>query len=477
MSSAQDRFVVFALLIAESAWLFALIGILGLMLGGAGSPLDWLAVLAVLTASMIVARFLQALLMPTIMAYAFQMLAGIVVIYLTIGSQVNLTFQGIDLSWLANISSEYAPEGYRVRAVFGSLLSAAIWWRGGQVGAAPFPTESLATSFKIGIIVMAVAAVIDVVHSADLNIFPVMFVFFAAGLIGLSIGHILPASSKQWQQRAWTRVIGGVVSGVVVMGLLFSLLQRTALSFITTPIIFLLNILATVVFFLIIIPIAFIVDFLTQLLFRILMRFAPENVDNQLLDPALGLGEQLRALQEGAPEEPVASLLLQIGQWTLVAIIIIVALLILARAYKRKQRDRNIVDESTRESVMEEADVAYDLAKLLYNFVPSRFRRRRAHQAYRLPDDERSIVDVFRIYFGLLTLAEKKGQRKPPQATPSEYESTLEGMFPRDLDLVRESTSAFVRACYGHHPASREQIEEMRTSLERTASGKAPKES
>ena len=468
MSSAQNRLVVFALLIAESAWLFALIGILGLMLGGDGSPLHWLAVLAVLTTSMIVARFLQALLMPTIMAYAFQMLAGIVVIYVTIASQVNPTFQGIDLSWLANIGSEYAPEGYRVRAVFGSLLSAAIWWRGGRVGADPFPTESLTTSFKIGVIVMSVAAVVDVVHSADLNIFPIMFVFFAAGLIGLSIGHILLSSSKQWGQTAWTRVIGGIVSGIVVMGLLFSLLQRNVLSFITTPIIFMLNVLATVVFFVIIIPVAYVVDFLVKLILSI----APENVE--LFEPPESFGEQLRALQEDATDEPVASLLLQVGQWTLVAIIVIVALLILARAYKRKQRDKEIDDESTRESVMGEADVTYDLAKLLYKFVPSRLTRKRSRRAYRLPDDERSIVDVFRIYFGLLTLAEKKGQRRPPQATPLEYRSTLEELFPRDL--VRESTSAFVRACYGHHPVSRELLEEMRSSLEREASGKAPKE-
>ena len=73
--------------------------------------------------------------MPTIMAYAFQMLAGMVIIYLVIGSQVNLAFQGIDLSWLANINSEFAPEGYKLRAVFGSLLSTVIWWRGGRVGA------------------------------------------------------------------------------------------------------------------------------------------------------------------------------------------------------------------------------------------------------------------------------------------------------------------------------------------------------
>lgn len=474
MSSAQDRLVVFALLIAESAWIFAFIGVLGLMLGGDGSPLDWLAVLAVLTTSMFVARFLQALLMPTIMAYAFQMLAGIFVIYLTIGSQVHPTFQGIDLSWLVNLNSEFSPEGYKIRAVLGSLLSAAVWWRGGQVGAAAFPTESLTTSFKIGMIVMALAAVVDVAHPADLNIFPVMFIFFAAGLIGLSIGHILPSSSKQWERKAWTRVIGVVVLAIVVMGLLFSLLQRNALSIITTPVFFVLNILATVVFFVIIIPIAYIVDILTRLLFRLFANFAPENVENQLLNPGDSLSEQLRALQEGRPEQPVASLLLQIGQWALVAIIIFAALYILARAYKRKERDREVVDESTRESVMEEADVAYDLAKLLFNFLPGRLRRRRPHKDYRLPDDERSIVDVFRIYFGLLTLAEKKGRRKPSHATPSEYQSTLEELFPRDL--VRDSTHAFVQACYGHHPASREQIEDMRTSLERAASGKSPKE-
>ena len=131
------------------------------------------------------------------------------------------------------------------------------------------------------------------------------------------------------------------------MGLLFSLLQRNALSIITTPVFFVLNILATVVFFVIIIPIAYIVDILTRLLFRLFANFAPENAENQLLNPNDSLSEQLRALQEGRPEQPVASLLLQIGQWALVAIIIFAALYILARAYKRKQRDREIVDDST----------------------------------------------------------------------------------------------------------------------------------
>ena len=69
---------------------------------------------------------------------------------------------------------------------------------------------------------------------------------------------------------------------------------------------------------------------------------------------------------------------------------------------------------------------------------------------------------------GLLTLAEERGYPRPTSETPTEYQKTLEMVFP--AELVRSVTAAFVRACYGHHPAPRQQIEEMRVSVERLAS-------
>ena len=73
-------------------------------------------------------------------------------------------------------------------------------------------------------------------------------------------------------------------------------------------------------------------------------------------------------------------------------------------------------------------------------------------------------MDVFRLYFGMLLLAENKGYRRGPSQTAGEYQRTLEEVFP--ANIVGAITAAFDRACYGRHPAPREQIDEMRTALD-----------
>ena len=62
-----------------------------------------------------------------------------------------------------------------------------------------------------------------------------MFAFFAAGLVGLSIAHILPAVGGPHDRQTWVRTIGMVVGGVMIVGLLLSLLHRGVLTFISTP--------------------------------------------------------------------------------------------------------------------------------------------------------------------------------------------------------------------------------------------------
>ena len=92
--------------------------------------------------------------------------------------------------------------------------------------------------------------------------------------------------------------------------------------------------------------------------------------------------------------------------------------------------------------------------------------RQQSHLRHlKIPDDEAGIVDVFRLYFGMLLLADKGGHPRGLAQTAGEYEQTLEGIFP--TGLVRTITAAFNRACYGRHPAPPEQIAEMRTALER----------
>ena len=456
--SLQDKLVAAATALCESAWLFALLGMLGILLAQDGSPLSLGAVLALIGLSMLTARLLQMVLMPVQLAYAIQLAMGVAVIIIAVGAQVNPD-GGFELGWIATVARGADIEGYTFRASVGSILGAVLWWRGGMIAASEFPVESLTSSFRIGLLVLAVAAVVDVAHPADLQVFGAMMLFFAAGLVGLGAGRLLPASRQAMRERAWPKVIGGLVVVIVALGLMFSLLRRDVLEYISRPALVVLELLGTVVFYVIIVPIAFVVGAITQGLLTVLGWFASEEATSQ----APNLGAELLELREQADGEvnEVLAAVVQMAQWTLVALLVAVALFVIAAAFRRRLSWRLVQAEGERESVREGADAGDDLKRLLLDLLPARFRRKRESDTLRLPDDEADVVEVFRVYFGLLSMAERQGFPKPAHATPFEYQSTLEQLFPRRL--ARDATSAFVRACYGHRAPPPADVDALRT--------------
>ena len=461
MYSARDRFVVAAILLSESAWLYALIALPGLAARGDGATLSWLAVLAITGSSFMVARGLQFVALPVPASNAIQMLAGAMALYFTLGTQASIGVSGLDLGWIGSLHSDGAP----LMAALGGLFGVALWWWGGRLASVDNPVERLEASFRLGVMAMAIGAVFDMFHEADLRVFPLMFLFFASGLTGLAVGHRLPATRRAVDEAAWSRIIGVVVSAVLVSGLLFSLLQRNVLSLVGGALLAVPKGLALVVLYVVIFPISYVVIWIMETIRGLFGE--PEVRELQEQIESGGLMESVREVVEGAEKQGPGAWV-QVLQWTLVALLIVVVLYILGRAFRRRLAGREARETGTRESVKEDANPAFDLANLLFNLIPDRFRRATLRRSFRLPDDEPGIVDAFRVYFGMLTLAEERGFPRPPTETPQEYQRTLEQVFPRDL--VGRATAAFTRACYGHHPASPEQIEEMRTSLEHLAS-------
>ena len=96
--------------------------------------------------------------------------------------------------------------------------------------------------------------------------------------------------------------------------------------------------------------------------------------------------------------------------------------------------------------------------------IPDRLRRRKSARGLRLPDDDPRVVEVFRLYFGMLSAAAAKGMPRGESETPGEYQATLAKAFPSGL--ARAATAAFNRACYGREPTSAERIAEMRREME-----------
>ena len=461
MSLTQDRLVAAATVLAESVWLYAVLALVGLLFGRGGSPLSWIAVLAILTTSFVVARTLAFIRMPATVAYAAQMVAGVLALYLTLATQVPTEPPGAGLGWAGALASGRGAEGSAAVAVLGAVFGVGLWWRGGRLVSPYYPVEDLGGSFRLGVAVLAVAAVVDMFHSVDLNIFPLMFLFFAAALAGLGAGHIVPASRKSEQKMHWARLTGGVVALVLMVGFLFSLLRESVLSFLSGPALAVLNALATVVFYVVMVPLGFLVGLLMKGVWSFIRWISGGQRGEQPLETLDDWGETLLNLQEQAGEG--SHMLLHVMQWTLLAIAVLVALYLLSRAFRRRIRWRRMQTEGTREPVAEDADPAADMAQLLLNLIRRRSRRSKPRHAYALPEDEPGVVEVFRVYFGLVALAEERGFPRPPHETPTEFQRTLERLFPPRV--VRTVTTFFNRACYGHHPAPLDQILEMRASV------------
>ena len=153
-------------------------------------------------------------------------------------------------------------------------------------------------------------------------------------------------------------------------------------------------------------PLVFVLEFLISAFFDLLRRFAGEPPEGEQ-ELAIGPGEMFgQFAEQGDPSEP--SLWLQILAGIVVALVVAGILLILARAFRRNVRWRRVDEEGERESLYGDFDPTMDLARLLFGLLQQRFRRRRTDTSLRLPDDEQNIVDVFRIYFGMLTIAESR---------------------------------------------------------------------
>ena len=439
--------------VSESAWLYALFGVAGIAVGGGGSPLGWVAVLAILVCALVVARSLQAVVLPVMVAYLLQMVAGVIVIYLTVGTQVPIETGNIDLGWVGTLASGPDIEGYTFRGAAGGVFGVLLWWRGGRIGATDYPTEALAASFRLGILALALATIVDVVSSADLNVFPMIFIFFAGGLAGLSVGRLFVGSQTTAGVKTWTRVIAGVVSVVLLTGLAVSLLRKEVLRFITDPALEVFGLLATVVFYVFVVPVAFVVNAIMRVVGRVA---AAEPV--QIEGDAPGFAEQF-VREEGPPPGYI-----DIIEWFLLAVLVLAVLYLLARAYRRRQRGGPLETVPMRESVREGADPTYDLANLLFNLLPSGLKSRRLKRELEPPEGDPGIVEAFRIYYRLLTRANAKGVVRAPSETVVEYQGSLETVFPERL--VRMATEAFNGACYGDRPASPEQIGEMRLLME-----------
>ncbi|MCY4528428.1 MAG: DUF4129 domain-containing protein [Chloroflexi bacterium] len=461
MPLRQDRVVLTAHVVAESAWVFALAGIIGTFADFDSSPLSWYGVAGVLGLSVLLSRLTPRKGENVEVLYALMAVLGLMVVYVAVALHVEpgQIRPAWPLDWLIND----AAGGYTSRGVFGAILGALLWWRGTRVASNEFPTDDLAFTFRVGMVVLVVALIFDLNTDVSLSTFPMVFLFFGSSLIGLSAGHLLEESRRSADDRTWLKAIGATVAAITTFGLLIALINRGVLSFLAKPATVALEALFRGILWGIIAPIAFFFDVIVSWLISFLNLFQGEREQppEEEINPEIqGFLQTLQEEQEAASEG--ITLLLQIIEFALVAIVVAIVVLVLGKAFRRVLRGRARSTEGQRDSVAQDANPVMDVAKLALRLVPDVLKRP-PRKGYRVPDGPPGIVDAFRLYYDMLDTAEEHGITRRKHDTPTEFQGRVEGTFPDDV--VRPSTESFNLAIYADVPADRSVIRRLRQGL------------
>ena len=464
MISGQHRIVLACLAITESASVYAVLALLGAAAGYGASPMNLPAILAILVMALVVSRMLLYIAMPDWTALAIHTGIGVLVIWAVVATQASES--GVAFGWVGwGFSSSPLADGNAFRAIIGGVTSVYLWRRGAHFAGLQSPVLSLGSGFRAGVVIMTTAAIVDAVIEADLNIYSVMFAFLAAALAGLGIGRLLPPSPETEHAKTWPKVIGAVVTGVVLTGLFVGLVQNAFLSQASRLAISTLGLMIDwVVKYLllaILYPLAYLVGLLVSGLTRLFSVDEPREPvpREQEQAPIDSFLEEFRE-QVGEPDQ--SFLIFDILEYIVVAVLVLAVAFLLVRAFRRRVRTRILYEAGDRESVSVGRSPAYDAASLLLGLLPGWMTRKRA-AGYRLPDGPSGLVDAFRLYYRMLELAGRKGVQREPYETPGELRRRLSGVLP--AGLVRQVTAAFERACYGGMPSPAPALAEMRAAL------------
>jgi hypothetical protein len=371
LSLAQSRLVLAATVVVESAWLHAALGMMFLV-GGADSPIGWGGIVAALGLTAAVSRITLTSNLTPALSRSSSLLLGAAVVYFVIGSQVGGDSFGLDLAWPwhdIGATSQAGSELYPSRAFWGGIVVLALWWRGVNLATTRNWPDTLVSSFKTGLVLLAIAGIFEVLFSTNLDAFPMMLVFTTAALAGLGAAHLLPSTTKVLNPGVWYGIIAPVIGVVVIAGLALGLFAAAA---------------SPVLFRILSIPIVFAVERLVRPVLLLLAYIAAQFWGwlFGLWDTPAGsqpfAGGGIPGVVEGAPgmqNQGDTPAYIGVLAWLIVATIIAYVIYRAVTATRKATAERWPIDGGKRESVSEGTDPALDALKLLIGLLPSRLRR------------------------------------------------------------------------------------------------------
>ena len=343
-----------------------------------------------------------------------------------------------------------------------------LWWRGLSLSRREFQFESVAFSFRVGLLLLVVGTLL-LAATVGREVLAFIFPFFFFSLIAVSlarleeVGHIRGDVGRLFD-LTWLAILGGAIALVMAAGLLFLLLARPesieAMRALWAP---LGNWLLKAFLWLIAIvlwPLQPLLGWLSDLFAQGFRLMEQSGILQQFL--AVGLTE----VEQNDPE-----IVSRVVDLALMALRMLCGLAVLAALFGGGlwvlQRERKRLREQAEVHEDLEAGLGDALAGLLRGV---RDRLREAANLvgqFGMGSDLLTALSVRNIFANTSRLARKRGFPRHKARTAYEYLPDLQAAFPAATREAQQITDAYVGVAYGDLPTSEEELADLRAAYER----------
>jgi hypothetical protein len=343
------------------------------------------------------------------------------------------------------------------REILALMLGFLIWFRALRVPALLGDTRAITRQFQVGVLILSVATLSTLWFPAPVT--DLVVAYFGLGLLAMALtrveevalvepGGAAPFNLKWGVTLATTLLVAGAVALLATQ-----VVTVEAVRWLLRPFATLLNL---GLFALAVLFTALIAQLLPLL--RWVLRDLPvEEVQKSL--------ENFRQALEPTPPDNAPPLRPELARALglgLVGLLILIALWVVVRSFRRWRMGRYATPGGVREAVAPEGSLTQDLA----DFMRDRWRRLRATDLRRL-FRRWGTGSARAIYASLLALLAAADRPRQPEQTPYEYQPVAEEVLPAHQAEVKAITEAYVRARYGEMEASTQELAHLQEAWQR----------
>ncbi|MBI2918366.1 MAG: DUF4129 domain-containing protein [Chloroflexi bacterium] len=366
----------------------------------------------------------------------------------------------------------------------GLSFGAYLLWRGMSVGREAPAFDTLYRRFMVGLagvvallLVSAATAPTGQFRSVVAVSGPYVALYFIVGLLALALANFQSIRAGLAQQaeaselftRQWLSLAVGAILGIVALAIAIAgAFSFDLLALLLHPLSVAADRLLTAFIYLVAYPLGVLAAALIYA-WRALTRLLGLGHDvspERFTPPDL---EELRQVAEGQAPSAIPPWVFPALKWGLLALIVALVVLALARVLLRYSRGRWDEDvEEVHESLGAWDAFKHDLASLLTRLW-RRFKRQRAGaapaavvpEAAADPEGQGRLFAAREIYQALLWEGRQAGLARGPWETPHEYRERLRGLMASGAEGLDAITEAYSAERYGDMAAEGQQLEHI----------------